>query len=110
MLVFHADNILLITHSIYKIVWIKYNFLWNASFSRQFLKNNKGELKFSVFDILKQNRSVSRNYTDNYVEDVQNTVLRRFFMLTFTYNLNKMGGRNMPMQGRGTNRSFRVLP
>ena len=76
--------------------------LWNASFSRRFLKNNKGELKFSVFDILKQNRSISRNYTDNYVEDVQNTVLRRFFMLTFTYNLNKMGGRNMPLQGGRT--------
>ena len=85
-------------------------FLWNASFSRQFLKSNRGELKLAVFDILKQNRSVSRNYTDNYVEDVQNTVLRRFFMLTFTYKLNKMGGRNMPMQGGGTNRSFRALP
>ena len=78
-------------------------FLWNASFAKQLLKNNRGELKLSVFDILKQNRSISRNFTDNYVEDVQNTVLQRFFMLTFTYNLNRMGGRNMPMQGGGGN-------
>jgi hypothetical protein len=74
-------------------------FLWNASFGKQLLKNKRGELKFSVFDILKQNRSIARNFTDNYVEDVQNTVLQRFFMLTFTYNLNRMGGRNMLMNG-----------
>jgi hypothetical protein len=74
-------------------------FLWNASFGKQLLKNKRGELKFSVFDILKQNRSITRNFTDNYVEDVQNTVLQRFFMLTFTYNLNRMGGRNVLMPG-----------
>ena len=65
--------------------------LWNASFARQMFKNKRGELKLSVFDILKQNRSISRNVADNYIEDVQNTVLQRFFMLTFTWNLNKFG-------------------
>lgn len=79
--------------------------LWNASLSKLMLKNNRGEIKLSVFDILKQNRSISRNFTDNYIEDVQNTVLQRFFMLTFTYNLNKMGGPGMP----GGRRNFRVM-
>jgi hypothetical protein len=74
-------------------------FLWNASFSKQMLKNKRGELKFSVFDILKQNRSVSRNFGSNYIEDVQNSAVQRFFMLGFTYNLNRMGGGN----GRGFN-------
>lgn len=82
-------------------------FLWNASFAKQLLKNKRGELKLSVFDILKQNRSITRNYTDNYIEDVQNTVLQRFFMLTFTYNLNRMGGVNI--QGAGEGRNFRRM-
>jgi hypothetical protein len=82
-------------------------FLWNASLSKQLLKNNRGEIKLSVFDILKQNRSISRNFTDNYIEDVQNTVLQRFFMLTFTYNLNRMGSGNMQGEGRG--RNFRMM-
>jgi hypothetical protein len=31
---------------------------------------------------------------------VQNTVLQRFFMLSFSYNLNKFGG-NTQQRGRG---------
>lgn len=61
--------------------------LWNGAFGYKFLKNNAGELRLSVYDILKKNRSISRNVTETYVEDVQTNVLQRFFMLTFTYNL-----------------------
>ena len=75
-----------------------------ASFAKELFKNKKGELRFSVNDILNQNRGISRN-TGNpiYVEDAQNLVLQRFFMLTFTYKLNRMGGRTMPaMMERAT--------
>jgi hypothetical protein len=87
--------------------------LWNASFSKQMLKNSRGELKLSVFDILKQNRSISRNFSETYIEDVQNSVVRQFFMLSFTYNLNRMGGNssgnNRMMQGMGGGRDFRMM-
>jgi len=61
--------------------------LWNAAIGYKFLKNNQGELRVSVFDIMKQNNSISRNITETYYEDVQTNVLQRFFLLTFTYNI-----------------------
>lgn len=73
--------------------------MWNASVAKQIFRNKKGEIKLSVNDILDQNISITRNVGDNYVEDVQSTVLKRFFMLTFTYNINRMGGKNLPASG-----------
>jgi hypothetical protein len=65
--------------------------LWNISIGKKFLKDQKGELKVSVFDLLKQNKSISRTVTDAYVEDVQSQVLRQYFMLTFSYKLKNFG-------------------
>ena len=70
--------------------------LLNASVAKTLFKSQKGEIKFSVYDLLNQNISVTRNVGTNYVEDVQTSVLQRFLMLTFTYRLNRMGGRQMP--------------
>jgi uncharacterized membrane protein YgcG len=77
-------------------------FLWNMSGGKKFLKDKKGELKLSVFDLLKQNRSITRNVTETYIEDVQNQVLQQYFMLTFTYTLRTFGTapvRNDNMRG-----------
>jgi hypothetical protein len=61
--------------------------LWNASFGKKFMKDQRGELKLSVFDLLKQNNSIQRNITETYYEDTRTTVLQRYFMLTFTYKI-----------------------
>lgn len=63
--------------------------LWNLSFGKKLFKDQKGELRLSVFDVLNQNNSISRNVSENYVEDVENDILNRYFMLTFTYNFRK---------------------
>jgi len=81
-------------------------FLWNMGAGKKFLKNQKGELKLSVFDLLKQNRSIIRNVTETYVEDVQNQVLKQYFMLTFTYNLRNFGAGVMNNNSRNPNRNF----
>ena len=65
--------------------------LWNAAVGKKFLKKQTGELKLSVFDLLKQNRSISRTVTESYIEDVQNQVLTQYFMLTFSYKLKNFG-------------------
>ncbi|MGH2649394.1 MAG: hypothetical protein ACRDE8_17570, partial [Ginsengibacter sp.] len=44
-----------------------------------------------VFDLLKQNKSITRNVTDSYIQDVKNQVLQQYFMLTFTYKLKTFG-------------------
>jgi predicted GIY-YIG superfamily endonuclease len=67
--------------------------LWNMAVGKKFLKDQKGELKLSVFDLLKQNQAISRTATETYIEDVQNDVLQHF-MLTFTYKLRNFGSRN----------------
>lgn len=73
--------------------------IWNAGIAKQIFKNKRGEIKASVFDILNQNTSISRTVESNYILDVRNTTLKRFFMLTFTYRINRMGGRSMPVMG-----------
>ena len=68
--------------------------LWNASISRQVLKFNRGELKLSAIDLLNQNIGISRNSSQNYVEDSRVKALQRFFLLSFTYSLSKAGLNN----------------
>jgi outer membrane receptor protein involved in Fe transport len=74
----------------------------NIGLSRFLLKNNVGELKIGVNNLLDQSLSVNQTATANYLQQTTSNNLGRYFMVSFTYALNKqlnpMGG------GRGGRR------
>jgi Outer membrane protein beta-barrel family/CarboxypepD_reg-like domain len=72
--------------------------LLNMAFAKKILKKQAGELKLTVFDLLKQNTSIARNTTATYLEDVNSLVLQQYFMLSFTYTLRAFGMGGMPQR------------
>ncbi len=64
-------------------------FLWNMALGKKFFKDQRGDLRLSVFDVLMQNNSISRTVNDFYVDDIRNVVLQQYYMLTFTYKFKK---------------------
>ena len=65
--------------------------IWNASISKFFLKNKRAELKISAFDILNKNIGVSRNVSQNQIVDQSYNVINQYFLIGFTYSLQKSG-------------------
>lgn len=65
--------------------------IWNASLSKFFLKNKRAELKLSAFDLLNRNIGVSRNVTQNQIVDQSYNVINQYFLIGFTYSLQKSG-------------------
>ena len=63
--------------------------LLNLSFSRFILKGKAGEIKVSVNNLLDQVLGVSQTAALNYIEQTMVNSLGRYFMISFTYALNK---------------------
>lgn len=63
--------------------------LLNLSVSRFVLKNKAGELKLAVNNLLDKALGISQTASINYLERQTTNSLGRYFMLSFTYALNK---------------------
>lgn len=67
------------------------SYLWSANIRQKFLKNDKGEIKLAVYDILKKNSNLNRRVTDTYYEDTNTNVLGRFYILSVSYQVRAFG-------------------
>lgn len=72
--------------------------LLNASLEKEVFKNKNGIFRLAGFDIFKQNTNVSRNISSNFITDTRTNRLTQYFMLSFTYRLNKFKGAQQPQQ------------
>ena len=102
-----------VTHTYYNGISGNPNyFLWNMAVGKKFLKDNRGDLRLSVYDILKQNQSIARTVDPSYYQDVKTNVLQRYFMLTFTYTLRnfKTKGTVIPENQNNEQRRMRMGP
>jgi hypothetical protein len=73
----------------------------NMAINFTMLKDEKGVLKLSVWDLLNQNNAVSLSTYRNMVTASQTNVLTRYFMATFTYNIRTIGGAKKKVGGGG---------
>lgn len=67
-------------------------YTWNSSLSYGFFEK-KMILKIKVYDILNQNLSATRTISATSIRDEQNTVLKRYAMLSLSYKLGNFGDR-----------------
>ena len=70
--------------------------LWNMEVGKKLIKQ-KAEIKLSVFDLLKENQSISRAVTGSYIEDNQTQILTQYFMISFVFNIRSFGQGQSPM-------------
>jgi len=72
--------------------------LWNAGMGYKFLSDRSLDVRLNVYDILNQNRAITRNVTETYIEDSRTNILQRYLMLTATYTLRRFGGKKISEQ------------
>jgi len=60
--------------------------MWNTTLGKKFLKDQKAEARFTVTDVLHQDRSVGRSITATYVQDSRDLALGTFMQAVFTYS------------------------
>ena len=73
--------------------------IMNASLEKQLFKKKNGIIKFSAFDLFKQNSNINRNVSGYSIIDTRSNRLTRYFIVSFTYRLQKFAGQTI--QGPG---------
>lgn len=70
--------------------------MWNATLSQSFLRNQALTVAVKVYDLLNQRNNIRRNVTANYIDDIEYNSLNRYFMFTVSYRFNSFGKGNQP--------------
>ncbi|HKG68320.1 MAG TPA: outer membrane beta-barrel protein, partial [Segetibacter sp.] len=66
--------------------------IWNAYIGKKMFKNDKGMISIRANDILDQNRGYNRFVNSNILREESYQTLRRYFLLTYTWNFSKNPG------------------
>jgi len=66
--------------------------LVNASIAKTFLKQDNLKFALSANDLLNQNAGFTRSSSANFITQNTYSTIRRYFMVSLTYDFNKMGG------------------
>lgn len=72
--------------------------LWNMSLGYKLLGDD-GIFKVKVYDVLDENVSTSRDTGEDYIQDTQQMVLKRYMMFSFTYKFSEFGGKKGRKRG-----------
>ncbi|MEO8172846.1 MAG: outer membrane beta-barrel protein [Sediminibacterium sp.] len=72
---------------------------WNAAINFTMLKDEKGVLRISMFDILNSGKSINTSVNRNMITTSQTNVLSQYLMATFTYNIRAIGGAKKKVGG-----------
>ncbi|PZP48629.1 MAG: hypothetical protein DI598_09770 [Pseudopedobacter saltans] len=74
---------------------------WDAAINYTFLKDDKGVLKLSAYDMLNQNSRYASAYASQNTFTVsRGLMLPRYLLLTFTYNIRQVGGKKQKVGGQ----------
>ena len=65
--------------------------LMNAYIGKKVFRNKRGEVMFGVNDILNQNKGFVRSTGSGWTQNATNSVIGRYYMVQFTYNLRRFG-------------------
>jgi hypothetical protein len=79
---------------------------WNMSLGLQMFKK-RATLKVLAFDLLNQNINSQRTTGQDFIQDYQGTVLKRYFMGSLTIKFDSFGGKGAPNQRGGGPRFIR---
>ncbi len=66
--------------------------IWNATSTYRFMQD-KAELKFTAFDLLRQNKNIINFLNQNSIGTTVSNGLRQYFLLSFSYYPRKFGGK-----------------
>ncbi|MDB5209501.1 MAG: TonB-dependent receptor [Sediminibacterium sp.] len=73
---------------------------WNAAVTFLMFQQDKGQLRFGVYDILSSNTNVGCYFSGNAIIDTKVNVLSRYFLLTYTYNIRTFGNQSSKVGGQ----------
>jgi hypothetical protein len=78
----------------------------NMYVERRFLKDHRGTIRLSAFDLFNENTAYTSTTTASAITQTQTNKLSRYDLATFTLRLQKFAGK-APLQGDPASRGFR---